>query len=456
MQQTHDVLIVGSGLSGLSTAHFLAKQQAGLDIVILEKKTRPGGCIQTFKEDAIQAEWGPHGFLNNTAESLELLRDTGLDQKVQQAPLGNYLRFLCHKGKLVPLPQKPQALLATPLLSMWGKLRLLADLWKPPRNMNQTVAEWAAYRFGKGVLPMVDAAVTGTFAGDLNRLSIDAVMPGIRKLEKEHGSLLRGLIKKKKQKKTDAKGLPAMLNFPGGMEQLTSTLATDKNIIYDSSVSAISLHDDRWQVKAGDKTYEASLLVIALPVNQSLRLLTGLKTPPIDEIPAARLLNVVLAFTDRVKVPYGFGYLAPEREKRFAMGAMFSSHMFPDRIKPGNVLIEVLVGGRRHPERLELDDDEVIKNVLADISTLIDIPEKPWFAKVLRSEAGIPQLEMDHPALLAWREELEKEFGGLAICGFGWDGIGMNDMVKSAKKATQYLLSKAKTRQAPDVKPVYF
>lgn len=459
MEKKFDVIIVGAGLSGLSVSHFLAKGDPGLKIGIVEKTDRPGGAIQTFRRDGFQAEWGPHGFLNNTEESLGLLKDLGLDREMQTAPLGDFRRFICFDGRLEPLPQSPKMLLSTPLLSLAGKLRLLADLWKKPRPEDQTIGEWAAYRFGPGVLPMVDVAVTGTFAGDLHRLSIDAVMPGVRRLEKEAGSVLRGMIKKKKMAASGAKGLPAMVNFPAGMERFTDLLAAEGkgSLMLSTTVSGLGRDADGWLVNTDHDLLRAPRLVMALPVNASLRLLKELDEPPVAEVPTAWIANVVMGFGKEARVPRGFGYLAPETEGRFALGAMFSSHMFPDRCPAGLVLLEALVGGRRHPERLELNDRELISRVYDDISRLIPLPEPPVFAEVLRSAGAIPQLEMDHPALLEWRRGIEEKLAGLHICGFGWDGIGMNDVIKSAARTSEALLAKARPEsgEAP-VKPVYF
>lgn len=212
MPETHEIIIVGAGLSGLSAAHFLNKSTPGLDILILEQDDRPGGAVRSFREQGYLAEWGPHGFLDNNPASRALLKETGLDRIAQKAPLGNFVRFVCHDGRLVQLPQKPLALLTTPLLSPLGKIRLLGDLFKKPRSEEQSVGQWAAYRFGSEILPLVDAAVTGTFSGDYERLSIDAVMPGVRALEKEAGSVLKGLLKKKGG--GGAGTLPAMTSFP--------------------------------------------------------------------------------------------------------------------------------------------------------------------------------------------------------------------------------------------------
>lgn len=459
MPTTFDTIIIGAGLSGLAAAHFLEKMRPGASYLILEKESRPGGAVLSFHEQGFLAEWGPHGFLNNTEESLEILRDTGLMDRAQLAPLGNFVRFVCYKGRLMQLPQNPKQLLTTPLLTLPAKLRLLGDLFVKPDENDQTISQWAARRFGKGILHLVDAAVTGTFAGDFTRLSINAVMPGLRDMEKNSGSVLRALKDRQKGKatKTSSMELPAMVSFPGGMEDLIKTLQEAKPIRYDATVTAVEKEGAGWLVRTPDEQISCTDLIVALPINQALRLLSSISTPPIAEAPTAAINNVVMGFTDKAKVPFGFGYLAPEAEKRFTMGVMFSSHMFPGRCPAGTVLLEALVGGRRHPERLNLSDEELYRLVYDDISTLMELPEKPFFSRVLRPKAAIPQLEMDHPTLLAWRRRLCAENNGLCICGFGWDGIGMNEMVKSAKKAVVDLQAGgAAAADKAELKPVYF
>lgn len=454
MSETHEIIIVGAGLSGLSAAHFLRRSAPDLDILLLEQDSRPGGAVRSFREQGYLAEWGPHGFLDNNPASRALLSETGLDRIAQKAPLGSFVRYVCHGGRLVQLPQSPPALLATPLLSPLGKLRLLGDLFKKPRAEEQSVGQWAAYRFGPEILPLVDAALTGTFAGDYERLSMDAVMPGVRALEKEAGSVLKGLLRKKKGKAAGM--LPAMTSFPLGMEQLITTLAAGKNILYQSPVRAISRENENWEIHTESTTYRAATVILALPVNRALELLAG-HAPPLAAIPTARIATVALGFTDTAQVPFGFGYLAPEREKRFAMGALFSTHMFPGRAPQGTVLLEALVGGRRHPERLTLSDQELVNRIYDDLRQLIPLPEPPCFSRVLRGDSAIPQLEMGYPALLAWKDSLEQGTDGLHLCGFGWEGIGMNDMMQAAQTVAERIVRRVGgKRQQPEVRPVYF
>ncbi len=455
----YDVVIAGAGLSGLSVAHFLNKLHPELDVAIFEKASRPGGAIQSMYQQGFLAEWGAHGFLDNVPESRELLEDLGLDQEAQKAPLKQFLRYVSRKGRLVALPQSPGQVIRGRFMPFEGKLRILADLWKKPRTEEQTMAQWAAYRFGPAILPLVDAAVTGTYSGDMEKLSIDAVMPGLRRLELDLGSVIRGALKMIKQGRSANKGsgIPSMVSFKQGMERLVTSLAENSPVVPDRAVKAISKVDAGWKVETEGEDVVARQVVLALQINQSLDLLAPLDTVPVARIPEAKLANVVMGFGPEAKVPFGFGYLAPRTENRFALGALFSSHMFPERAAEGMVLLEALVGGRLYPDRLELTDRELIEKTYNDLHQLIDLPEPPCFARVLRPEIGIPQLELGHLKIQEWREQVEKKLPDLYLCGFGWEGIGMNDMIKKAKAVAEAMTERrARLSEQAEAKGVYF
>ncbi len=452
---THfDVLIIGAGLSGLSCAHFLQKYNPSLRVSVLEKSDRAGGVIDSYAEAGFLAEAGPHGFLDNKPESQEILQDLQLESLVQKAPLADFKRYLCKNGKLMALPQKPAELISSPLLSFSAKLRLLVEPFVKPVPGNPTVSDWARTRFGKGVLPLVDAAVTGTFSGDFNRLVMDAVMPGVRQLEQEYGSLLKGM-KAKKKKKAGSSPLPAMVNFPDGMITFVHRLEAGKNILFGHRVQGIHKRGEGWEVVTGDGLFTCSHLVSALPVNGGLKLLSHFN-PPVAQIPESTICNIVLGFKDSDFVPKAFGFLVPECENRFILGCMFTTQMFPGRAPAGHVLVEVLVGGRRHPERVQLGDNDLVSQAVRDLGELLDLPGSPVFSKVIRPTGGIPQLEENHLSLLKWREDTQRGQPGLHVCGFGWDGIGVNDATKSSYDVARAILNGQKDIDQVEVKPVYF
>lgn len=474
--QETDTCIVGAGISGLALATFLRREQPQRTLLVLEKGARPGGAIRSYQNEGYLAEWGPHGFLDNRAESRELIALASLEHDTVTAPLSRFVRYLCLNGRLALVPQTPPRILMAPLMSWSNKFRLVAgDLRRPYIAGEPTVAQWVKERFGPALLPFADAVYTGTYAGDIERLRIDGVMPGLRALEQEHGSVLRALFARMRERKRARKGkpqneaaakpgLPAMTSFTEGMEQFPLALARPLQdagqLLVNTPLHSIKQELGGWLLNTAQGAYRCRELVLALPLNASLKLLEKSQlTPaapaaPAQSLPEARIFSVLLGFGPEAQIPFGFGYLAPEQEKRFALGALFSTHMFPGRAPEGGQLLEILIGGRRHPERLALSDNEMIERAYADIRQLMPLPDPPRFSAVLRPEAGIPQPEDDYLGLLAWRQELQQQKPNLHVLGFGWNGIGLNEMVREAKLLALALTSRPMV-SATEVKRIY-
>ncbi|PIE64253.1 MAG: protoporphyrinogen oxidase [Desulfobacterales bacterium] len=466
MTEHRDTVIIGGGLSGLVVAHRLKRLTPNRKIVVLEKDSMPGGVIRSFEESGFRAERGPHGFLDNCPQSRQLLKETGLDKERVKAPLGTFVRYVCINGKLQMIPQTPLKIIREPLIPWKDKFRVLGDLFIKPVAGEPSVADWAARRFGHALLPYVDAVFTGTYAGDYDKLKIDAVMPGVRALEKEYGSVIKGAIArarmaKKEKRKGEKLEIPAMTSFPNGMQRLTDRLSEllepDRELLCDCTVSRVIRKETNWQITSTRKTLNADHVVIALPVNKSLELLQETdSTMILDSIPESWLVTVVLGFKGG-ELPPGFGFLIPDIENRFSLGTLFSSNMFPNRAPDGHIVFETLVGGRRHPEKCTLDDQELIDRCLVDAGALLSIHDQPVYTKVLRPVGAIPQLESGYPALLDWRNDLVKNHRGLYVCGFGWDGIGINDMIKTAWAIGEKLArNRAQHQEETELKKVYF
>src|SRR5689334_4588261 len=117
------ILIIGGGISGLSTAHYLAK--AGIRSTIIESRPRLGGVIQTEQIEGCTVEAGPDSFLSAKPAALELIRELGLAGDVIGSNDHLRVTFIRKEGRLVPLPDglmmmvptKIIPLVTTPLLS---------------------------------------------------------------------------------------------------------------------------------------------------------------------------------------------------------------------------------------------------------------------------------------------------------------------------------------------------
>lgn len=459
-----NTIIVGAGLTGLTVAHKIRLQDQQHSLLIIDKAETAGGVIRTHRENNFISEIGPHGFLDNNEISQGILAETGLDQEAVRAPLMDFVRYVYHKGKLNMIEQTPFKIAKAPLISWPSKFRVLGDIFKRPLKGEPTIAQWVEHRFGAAMIPYMDAAFTGTYAGDIHQLRVDAVMPGVRAIEKQYGSVIRGLIAKAiAKKRSGAKKsfiMPAMTSFPQGMARLPERLAeqfTQEELLLETGISAIARENNGWSVTCEDGTrHEAEQLVLALPTNAALKLLTSLKAGmPQQEIPEAWIVSVIMGY-ENAEIPPGFGFLTPESEKRFSLGCLFSSNMFPGRAPDNHIVIETLVGGRRHPERVAMDDSSITQQAIKDIEDILGL-KNPVYTTVLRSKSGIPQLEEGYTDLLSWRDALVRTNPGLHICGFGWEGIGLNDMMKTGTKVAEAIHS-TRTSGSSDAeaKGIYF
>ena len=82
-QQT-DILIIGAGLTGLTTGFWLTR--AGKDIHILEKEDRVGGQIHTFREKDFVYESGPNTGVVSYPEVAELFEALSPACALETAP----------------------------------------------------------------------------------------------------------------------------------------------------------------------------------------------------------------------------------------------------------------------------------------------------------------------------------------------------------------------------------
>ncbi|MDP3682853.1 MAG: NAD(P)/FAD-dependent oxidoreductase [Ignavibacteria bacterium] len=72
------IVIVGGGLSGLTTAAYLAR--AGLKVIVFEKHTQPGGYISSFARKGFTFPSGPTSFGSNGVV-FPILKELGLTEK---------------------------------------------------------------------------------------------------------------------------------------------------------------------------------------------------------------------------------------------------------------------------------------------------------------------------------------------------------------------------------------
>ena len=75
-----NIVILGAGLSGITTAYFMQNFDWVKSITLLEKESRPGGLCRTIEKDGYLYDIGPHILFSKDKEMLELMLSV-LDEK---------------------------------------------------------------------------------------------------------------------------------------------------------------------------------------------------------------------------------------------------------------------------------------------------------------------------------------------------------------------------------------
>ena len=128
------VVIVGGGIAALSTAFELGR--AGeIDVTVLERAARPGGNLRSERVDGYLCEWGPNGFLDNVPETPALVGELGIADRLLPADARAKRRFIYRNGRLHELPGGPVGFALSGLLSIGGRVRVMAEPFAaPPRT----------------------------------------------------------------------------------------------------------------------------------------------------------------------------------------------------------------------------------------------------------------------------------------------------------------------------------
>jgi len=382
----YDVVVIGGGISGLSMAHFLA--DSGLKTGVLEKESRSGGAIHTFRGPGdFWMELGAHTAYNSYGRLLKLMDGPGLT--AQGLSREKLPWRIWDAGEVVSIASRLKL----------GEVALgLPRLFFMSRT-GHTVAEY----YGKVVGPRNYEAVVGPM---LTAMS-----------SQDPGAFPAPMLFKKRPRRKD---VLRSFTLPGGLQSLTDALAGSARITVLNGVTASEVR----AVERGHEIRSLDGLVIhtrglalATPNAVSARLLES-SYPDLARVLGRIRSHAfdsvgVVARREEVRLPRFAGLIALNEPFYSVVSRDVVAHPdlrgFVFHFRPGV-------------------SAEHARNRIAEV---LGLPVEKWVHHATRHNV-LPSPDRNHPALLA---ELDTWLKGLplAISGNYFAGLALEDCVQRSE-----------------------
>lgn len=447
-------VVVGAGIWGLTCARSLLKSGHAGEIYLLDSDQRAGGKLDTLPHSGFLVESAANGFLDSNPATLQLCRDLGLDDKLISASgTAARNRFVYLKGKLHKLPGNLWGALTTGVVGWYARWRVVSERWRRPSIpvVDESIADFARRRFGRELTEtLLDAFVTGIWAGDPETLSVRSCFPRWHEWETRNGSLTGGMMARRRERALEARvagmpppSAPRMWSLRGGLTELVSALARECGSALETGACVRALRFQAeaikpWEVILEDRVILADRVVLAMPPNAQAKLLATLDADLAMKLAAipSNAISVVAVGFPACDVPPGldgFGYLSPQREGRPVLGVQWCSDIYPGlRAPSGMALWRALVGGPRFPEMADAPDDVLLRTVRNELALVTGMRAEPEFVKIIRWPKAIPQYQLGHANRVEEIQAHASRWPGLFLGGCAFGGVALNDCVDQA------------------------
>ena len=470
--------MIGGGITGLAAAHRILEladeRQQTVEVTLFEAQPETGGWIGTIDQGDYLIDTGADMFITNKPAGIELCKRLGLEEELISTESQYRGALVLRSGFNVPVPlgfelmtpTRVLPMLRTPLLSLWGKIRMGLEYFVPRRRSatgldqdDESLAHFVKRRFGKEALTrLIQPLVAGIYTSDPEKLSLRATLPRFLDMERDSRSLIKAARKKKKSgTKSDATGARYGLfaAFRGGMQTLTRTLAERVSergtILFNQRVTHITPGSESGYELTVETEGEAHVqafdaVIIASATHQAAGMTSGF-APELStllsqiEYASTAILVNIYKLSDIRHPLKAFGLVIPAVEKRKIFAVAFASRKFPGRAPEGCIQLRTFIGGAMQPEMLEHSDEELKTIVRSELDDIFGVHGKPVFSKLLRHNQSMPQYHLGHLELVEQIEQQAAQYPGLELAGNAYRGVGIPDSIHSAEQAAERLFT---------------
>ena len=448
------IVIVGAGITGLTTAYYLAQQNKQLNITVVEANDYIGGKIHSEKMGEFIMETGADSIVARHPGVLQLVRDVDFEHELVYNETGiSYIHtnnelHAIPAGSTFGIPMSVEALMASTLISEEAKARVLQDEQIPNDRFTKqnSIGEFLAYFLGEEIVrKQIAPVLAGVYSGDLYQLSLASTLPYLVDYKNEYGSIMKGFEANREQfeKAADKK----FISFRSGLSSLLERiveklpdmeLKLSTKVVHlrkEQAVYSLTLHTG--------EVLEADAVVLAIPNDAVQAILQDdLLKPHFAKFTSASALTVYLGYDvpDSVLPADGTGFIVSHNSDLVCNASTWTSRKWKHTSANGNLLVRLFYKNinPRYEQLAAMSDDEFTAVAREDIRRSLNIEKAPELVNITKWIGKMPRYDLAHKeALTAVTQILETHYPNLHLAGAAYFGVGIGACIQNGKKNSE-------------------
>ena len=447
------IAIIGGGIAGVTAAFELARSGEPIEVVLFEASGRLGGIVETVREQGFIIECGPDGWVTEKPWAQELAAELGLGGEVICSNDATRKTYILRDNALVAMPDGMRMMVpgdlgavdASPLFSQAAKrafhdeLTRTAELMASAPEVDESVACFVRRHFGDEVLETVGAPLlSGVFGGDVERLSVRAVMGPFVAMERQYGSLI---VATRVRAKAGLK--PVFTTLRSGVGTLIEAMVAaipSGWIRLETAITSLARTETGWLVDGA--AFDAVLMTAPVDVAGGLLRGTDARAAELMRMEASSAVVVAFGFAESFELSQGFGFLVPPEKTGgdSLLAATFVDQKFEGRVPAGGRLLRAFFGGEVGARLLDAPDATVTELARGQLERILGRLPEAVVTVVRRWPRSLPQYAVGHLERMAELDERVQGIGNLWLLGNGYRGVGLPDLVRDARSAVRECL----------------
>ena len=455
------VLVVGGGITGLSTMYYLQKENRernlGLHLVLVEANDYLGGKIHTVKKDDFIMETGADSIVARNKNVLPFVKELNLEAELVFNATGT--SYIHTKNKLLEIPKDSifgipmtlEALFTSELISTRGKLEALKDLVRTKTSFTKesSIGEFLEYYLGKEIVEKQIAPVlAGVYSGNIYSLTMGSTLPYLLDYKEEYGSIIHGLGKNKEAFQSAAN--KKFISFKKGLSTIIGRLEevlTDATILKGIAVTDIKKEANQYKIQLSNGEEQmVDMVVLSTPQDVAQRILNKEELNPVfGKLKNSSNITMYLSYdiSDEELPKDGTGFIVAGDSDIVCNACTWTSRKWKHTSKHNQLLLRLFYK-KTNPayERLNaLSEEELVEEARKDIEKSLGITSKPKQYEVTKWTNAMPVYSLEHKqAVETLSRSLEHLYPNVYLAGCSYYGVGIAACMANGEETAEKIL----------------